>query len=521
MSKKAKRRAAKAEGREVVTSMPAPPSPAPLSERRGIDFSQARSLREYASRPVYQHKVYEPFKGVLPEGKRLAQDEVFGSVDWANAAQQSTFYGDMLGNAFAEGMVFPGYPYLSELAQRPEYRRGAEILAIEMTREWITLGSKKDGDNKADRIEALTDALNRFHVRDKFRRAAEIDGFMGRAQLFLDVGSKNVASPLLLTPQTVRKNSLVSLTILEPMWSYPTAYNSTEPLAPDFYKPPAWYVMGQEVSSTRLLTFVGREVPDLLKPSYAFGGISLTQMAKPYVDNWLRARQSVSDLIDKFSKVTLKTDMGSQVGAECSGQSLFDRMAFFTNVRTNSGIMLLDNNTEELTEVATPLGGLSDLQWDALKFVCAVYGIPPLVYLQLSPGGLNTDSDGVIRTFYDSIHARQEDYFRDPLQRVLDLLQLNEFGDIDPDITFSFNPLWQMSAKEKAEVRKIDADTAAVYVAAAILEPMEERERLAADPESIYTTIDPGDAPEVPGVDDMETDETEVQAAEGGGENAA
>jgi hypothetical protein len=48
--------------------------------------------------------------------------------------------------------------------------------------------------------------------------------------------------------------------------------------------------MSREVHRSRLLTFIGRELPDILKPAYAFGGLSMSQMLKPYVDNRLRSR---------------------------------------------------------------------------------------------------------------------------------------------------------------------------------------------------------------------------------------
>ncbi|MGF6605041.1 hypothetical protein P3T23_009802, partial [Paraburkholderia sp. GAS448] len=47
----------------------------------------------------------------------------------------------------------------------------------------------------------------------------------------------------------------------------------------------------------------------MLKPAYAFGCLSLSQIAKPYVDNWLRTRQSVSDLLHSFSTMVLKTNL--------------------------------------------------------------------------------------------------------------------------------------------------------------------------------------------------------------------
>ena len=36
---------------------------------------------------------------------------------------------------WGEGLFFPGYPYLAELAQRPEYRNIVETIAEEMTRK--------------------------------------------------------------------------------------------------------------------------------------------------------------------------------------------------------------------------------------------------------------------------------------------------------------------------------------------------------------------------------------------------
>ena len=56
--------------------------------------------------------------------------------------------------AVAEGMVFPGYPHLAELAQRAEYRPMVEVIATEATREWVTFRARGTA-RKQDRIAAL------------------------------------------------------------------------------------------------------------------------------------------------------------------------------------------------------------------------------------------------------------------------------------------------------------------------------------------------------------------------------
>ena len=43
--------------------------------------------------------------------------------------------------------------------------------------------------------------------------------------------------------------------------------------------------MANEVHASRLMTTIPFPVSDLLKPAYSFGGLSLIQMGKPYVDN--------------------------------------------------------------------------------------------------------------------------------------------------------------------------------------------------------------------------------------------
>ena len=74
------------------------------------------------------------------------------------------------------------------------------------------------------------------------------------------------------------------------MWTTPVTWNSIDPTRDDFYKPTMWYVLGRQTHATRLMTFIPHDVPDLLKPSYNFGGISDTQLVEPYVNRWLRTR---------------------------------------------------------------------------------------------------------------------------------------------------------------------------------------------------------------------------------------
>ncbi|QPF81658.1 DUF1073 domain-containing protein [Bradyrhizobium genosp. L] len=421
-----------------------------------------------------------------------------------NVLQFGAWAGSYYGGAFAEGMEFLGYPYLSELAQRPEYRRIVEITATEMTRKWIRLHSTGDDKNKADRLQKINAEMTRLGVQRAFKKVAEQDGFFGRGHLYLDTGATDDPGELItpigdgrdkLSKKKVAKGSLKAVRAVEAVWTYPTNYNSNDPLKGDWYNPDVWFVMGKRIHASRLLPFIGREVPDLLKPAYSFGGLSLTQMAKPYVDNWLQTRQSVNDAVSAFSVFCLKTTMSEMLQA--GGDALTNRAELFNNFRNNRGLMLLDKEAEEFANVSSPLADLDKLQAQSQEHMASVSGLPLLKLLGIQPAGLNTTSEGELRSFYDWIAACQEGLFRANLTRVIDFVQLSLFGDVDEEITFEFVPLWALNEKEEAEVEKIAAETAEIRINSGVISPSEERQALASRPDSPYEGLDPDDAPDL------------------------
>jgi len=405
----------------------------------------------------------------------------------------------MAAQAFPGG-GFPGFAYLSQLATRAEYRQMASALSTELTREWLEFTSKQDDDeDNAEKIKAIEEEFKRLDVRGVIQRAASDDCFFGRAQIFVDIKGADRNTPLILDPRTVKKGSLQSVTTVEAIWTTPATYNALDPVAPDFYKPTKWFMLGQEVHASRLMTTVTRPLPDILKPAFNFAGMSLSQLAEPYVDNWLRTRQSVSDLLNNFSITALATAMDQVLQGDDDGSDLFARAELFTATRSNKGLMLLDKEREELVQINTPLSGLHELQAQSQEHMCSVSRMPAIVLTGISPSGLNASSDGEIRIFYDWIAAQQEAHWRAPLEVILKVVQLSLFGEIDPDIGFKFVPLYQMTAKEEAEIREANSRTATAYIDRGVIDASEERERLARDPNSGYQGID-ADAVIVPPV---------------------
>jgi hypothetical protein len=226
------------------------------------------------------------------------------------------------------------------------------------------------------------------------------------------------------------------------VWVYPHDYETNDPLKPNWYKPSSWFVMGKQIHSSRLLTLISHPVSDLLKPAYSFGGIPLIQMAKPYVDNWLAERQAGADILQMFSIFILKTNLDSVLSGGSGDTDVVQRAELFNKTRSNRGLYVLDKDKEDFGIVASPLA--------SSQASARAASMPPV----RARSGF----------YYDLIHSAQTYLLRPQIQTIMDMCQIELFGDVDADITFDFVELYEMTEVEAAEVRLTDAQTGAVLI---------------------------------------------------------
>lgn len=490
-------------------------------------LARARSMRRTGRELITAKQAFavpKPPPSVIPQAD---QAKAFLAMD-SQSQEISVWAAGTYASGWFDGPLFMGYPALALLAVLPEYRRLAEVLATECTREWIRV-SAKDSDNqeKLDKVTKLTTELERIDVRGAFRRLIELDAFFGRAHLFIDVGvdpdnrdelgqsignGRNEATLAKFEGQT---GFLRGVKPIEPVWCYPAYYNANNPLKDNWYAPQVWYCQAMSVHVTRLLRFVGREVPDLLKPSYMFGGVSLSQLMKPYVDRWISTVQAVTDIIVSYSTSGIRTNLSTDIKP---GQpDIFARVALFSELRSNMGTMVLDKDTEEFFQFNTPLSELEALMSKMQECLCSVSGTPVVKLLGIQPAGLNASSTGEITSWLDWCEAFREKFCGEHLTTIIDFAQLSLFGEVDPDITWTWESLRSLDPKEETEQRKVQAETDAVYVEIGVFDPAEIRQSLLADPESPYFgleevsseldtsamgagEVDPGMAGEFPGL---------------------
>lgn len=426
-----RRKAAQAPRREV----------AKITQAHIDKASAANDEKQFA-----EFKRYEPLTGVIPAAKlktALAMD----------STPYDVLNGMSIGNEYSG---FRGYPILATMSQQVEYANMHTVMADEMTRNWIEVKSTEEGDPDIDLME---DALQKYDVKRLIHEAVRQDSMFGVAHIYIDVGvnqdNAELEKPLFLDPRKIAKGSLRGFRVVDPTWIYPAMYNTRWPLADDFYKPQAWFVMGQTVNESRFIDIISRPVPDILKPSYNFGGLSLTQLMEDYVVDWRDAKKNVIKLLRTLRMRGLKTDMEARL--QEPGQ--FDkRIQMFTKYQDNFGIWAYDTS-EELTHQQTSLSELSNLLSNYQDQMCIPARITNLKLLGNAPAGLNASGDSELETWHETISGMQERDIRRALENIFKVIQLSEFGEIKEKIFFEFKPLNELSEKEKAEINEIRVRT--------------------------------------------------------------
>lgn len=440
--------------------------------------------------------------------------------------------------SFVASSGFPGFPTLVLLAQLPEYRAMHEVLADECIRTWgeaiggtqaktdtsmLGVSGNAASTSDGDQLKQINDEIERLRVRDAVRTTVIHDQAFGRAHPYFKIKGDDqiMDTPLVPRPYTVPKGSFQGLRVVEPYWVTPNNYNSINPVADDFYKPSTWWMIGSEVHATRLHTIVSRPVGDMLKPTYSFAGISMTQLAMPYIDNWLRTRQAVSDIVKQFSVSGILMDL-AQALTPGANVDLSMRAELLNRYRDNRNILFLDKTTEEFFQFNTPLSGLDALQAQAQEQMSAVSHIPLIKLLGITPTGLNASSEGEIRVWYDYVRAYQRNALQQLMNDVIVMIQLSLFGAVDPSIKWQWNSLRELDDVEIAESRYKQAQSDVLYIQEQVIRPDQVAARLNTEPDGPYAgKLDANDQPGEPADDDIDGILTHIQRQAEGADTGA
>jgi len=337
-------------------------------------------------------------------------------------------------------------------------RRVVDLPAEDACREW------REWQAEATDISAVEAEESRLGIQGKVMDARRQARLFGCAALLIGDGAADTEKPL--NPEAIRKGGLRYVTPLS-RDDLSAGDLDRDPESASFGKPNFW----------RLTSGQGRMLTIHPSRLVLFHGIA--PMAGLYYDDGLgwgdsvllgmletirRVDEGAANVlslvyeakIDVIKIPDLMSNLQSR-GAEYEDEVL-RRLTLAATGKGINGTLMLDA-LEDHQQKSASFGGLPDVLDRFMQLASAASGIPMTLLFGMSPGGLNASGDVDVRGYYDRVRVQQTLYMQ-PAMAILDeCLIRSALGDRPDDLHYTWRPLWQPTAKERADIGKISAET--------------------------------------------------------------
>lgn len=383
--------------------------------------------------------------------------------------------------------TFIGYQIMAIIAQHWLVDKACTMPARDAMRhgyELVTADSEELSPEVLNKIKALDKKYKVYQNCVEFARFNRIFGI--RIAIFnIETNDpKFYEKPFNI--DGVKPGSYKGISQIDPYWITPelNTADATDPASPNFYEPTWWRVNGKRYHRSHLILIRNGIVADILKPTYMYGGISIPQKIAERV---YAAERTANE--GPMLAMTKRTTVWHMSMAEAmANQAMFQqKMNWFTQTRDNYGVkaMGLQDVAEQFD---TSLADLDDVIMTQYQLVSAIAEVPATKLLGTSPKGFNATGDFEADSYHEFLESVQTHDMEPLLERHYLLLSKSE--GLGVEIAINWNPVDSPGAREEAEIRAINANTAKTYVDAGIIDGQDGRTALVADKDGGYTMLD-------------------------------
>lgn len=274
----------------------------------------------------------------------------------------------------------------------------------------------------------------------------------------------------------VRQGSYKGIKIIDPCWILPE-FNQASLMTPadlDFYEPTYYKTMnGELIHKSHLVKCIYAPVSDILKPSYFFGGVSLSQMIYNSVFSAEMIADEIPQLVRSKRMYVLDGDLESLI---MNPEEAEERLEGFVYFRDNYQAVVKDAD-DDVKQLDTSMSDLPEVQVKAYQRVCAVAGVPYERIMATNPSGSNASGEYTTRTYVQLLNSIREMHLKSLLNKHYELLLKSEFNSKEK-FDVLFKPIDSPTAVETAQNAAIKVNTLSTAVQSGAISPDNMRDAL-------------------------------------------
>lgn len=426
----------------------------------------------------------EDMKPVNAKGHAMDAACVGGSLK--NVFGVSNYADDIIFTHFAQ-QGFIGYQACALLAQNWIINNACSVPCEDAIRPGYEISLNQDIElEDQDLLVKIKQVSERkYNISNIARNFARNNKIFGCALALPVVDGIDYAKPFNI--DGVRRGSYKGISLIEPYWVMPELdmEATSAPESLHFYEPTWWRLPnGKRIHRSHVIYITGDEVPDVLKPTYYFGGLPLTQQI--YERVYASERVANEAPLMALTKRMLIAD-GNIEAYLMNEEDAEKKLQKLSYCRDNYGVFF-KRPGDNVQQIDTSLTDFDALIMTQYQLVASIARMPATKLLKTQPKGFNATGEYEMKDYIQELQHLQDNQMKPLIERNNLLVEKSEFG-YSYELEAKFNPVDMPTERELAEVRKIDADTDMVLINAGAISPEEARARIIADPNSGYNGL--------------------------------
>ncbi len=388
---------------------------------------------------------------------------------------------------------FIGYQLCALLSQNWLISKCCLMPAKDATRQGYEITVNDGSEIEPEILDYIREADVRYQLPKNLIQFVQMGRVFGiRIAMFIVESNDEDYYLKPFNPDGVMPGSYKGISQVDPYWITPQMDTEAagNPASIYFYEPTWWVINGKPIHRTHLVIFRTEEVPDILKPSYIFGGIPVPQKVAQRVF----AAESTANEAPMLA-ATKRTDVmkidTAQAAANPTG--ITARLNQYVYNRNNYGVKTIGLD-DEFMQFDTSLADLDTVIMTQYQIVAAAANVPSDKLMGTKPKGFNATGQFEEASYHEELQNIQYHDLTPLIERHHLLLIRSEiapeFG-IEPFHTsIAWNPLDARTAEEQAKLNRDKAETGKMLIEAGAIDGQDERERVINDKDSGYNGLD-------------------------------
>lgn len=343
--------------------------------------------------------------------------------------------------------------------------------------------------------KAITDEENRLNLHEVINTAWKHGRLYGGGAILIVTPDMSLDQPL-----TIENIQKISSLLVVSRYELVNQGIDNDIRSPNFGQP-RWYMvqprsggaLNMRVHHTRVIRFDGAKLPrqKFTKNNYWHDSV-LTKLGK-IIGNYDVSHEALALLLQDMSVAVHKVHgLKDSMLAEGGDEQILKRMQIVNATRSIARSVVIDAENESFEYQQRNLSGVKEVVDLISNRLVAASKMPHTRLLGESPSGLGATGNSEMTNWYDYVANQQEVYLKAKLMKLYEVIFAAKTGPtkgtIPVGLDINFCPLFQMTDKELADVRKVQADTDNVYVSMGAVDPMEIRDSRFGGPKFSHET---------------------------------